>query len=313
MEYQLNIRELFQSGKTIIERLDQTNDVASHENIVGSQEGKFADMAKRVLNVQKLFPKSNNNDPFLKKYSNQPGEEGVLRQDETVKTSSSIAEVNTKDTTNVQQKQSEFMNADPFGNLYLLWLFIISIGVGYNYWTLILRIAFVEGMSRHYWGFLVLDYIVDFVFVLDIYVQSRTGYMENGELVINALKTRYHYKKTAGFWLDCLTVLPLDLLYFVSGVNPVFRLPRLLKIHRFLMFYERIQVVTNRPNFFNLAMLLHHVFLIIHWVACAYFVVSKSMGYGSEPWVYPVLQGEWAEVRNFNCNIMCIYMKNVSL
>ena len=255
-------------------------------------------MAMRILHAQRLFPKSNNNDPFLKKYSNLPGEEHVLGEDKPVKLSSSIVDVNLKNTNKrTVQKQSEFMNIDPFGNWYLLWLFIISIGVGYNYWTIILRIAFVEGMNRHYCGFFVMDYIIDLVFFLDIYMQSRTGYMENGELVIDILKTRYHYKKTIGFWVDCLTVLPLDLLYFVSGVNPVFRLVRLLKIHRFLTFYERIQVVTNRPNFFNLAMLLHHVFLIIHWVACAYFLVSKSMGYGSEPWVYPVLQGEWAEVR----------------
>lgn len=298
MEYQLNIRELFQSGKTVIERLDKTNDATHSKNIVESHNGKFSDMAMRVLHAQRLFPKSNNNDPFLKKYSNLPGEEDILVEDETVKLSSSIVDVNLKGTNKITvQKQSEFMNIDPFGNWYLLWLFIISMGVGYNYWTIILRIAFVEGMNRHCWGFFVLDYIIDLVFFLDIYVQSRTGYMENGELVIDILKTRYHYKKTIGFWLDCLTVLPLDLLYFVSGVNPVFRLARLLKIHRFLTFYERIQVVTNRPNFFNLAMLLHHVFLIIHWVACAYFLVSKSMGYGSEPWVYPELQGEWAEVR----------------
>jgi hypothetical protein len=254
----------------------------------------------RVLHVQKFFPKSHNDDPFLKKYSNLPGKDDHLKEEEGVKISSSTAEVGSKDITTFMKKQSGFINVDPFGTRYLMWLFIVSIGVGYNYWTIILRISFVEGMDRHYRGLFVLDYIIDLIFLLDIYMQSRTGYMENGELVIDILKTRYHYMKTFGFWLDCLSVMPLDLLYFIFGVNPVFRLARLFKLHRFLSFYERIQVATNRPNLFNLAMLVHHVFLIIHWVACAYFLVSKSMDYGSEPWVYPVLEGEWAEVRSLN-------------
>ena len=250
----------------------------------------------RVLHVQKLFPKTHDNDPFLKKYSNLPGEDNSSRNG--IKILSSIEDVGSEDIHKTfVNKQSGFINLDPFGNWYLLWLFIVSLGVGYNYWTIIFRIAFVEGMDRHYTGLFVLDYITDFVFVLDIYMQSRTGYMENGALVLDILKTRYHFMKTFGFWLDCLSVIPLDLLYFFLEVNPVFRLARLFKLHRFLAFYERVQVVTNRPNLFNLAMLLHHVFLIIHWVACAYFLVSKSMGYGSEPWVYPELKGEWVQVK----------------
>jgi hypothetical protein len=253
----------------------------------------------RVLHVQKLFPKTHDNDPFLKKYSNLPGGGDNSREEEDVKISSSIENVESKVIHKTfVNKQSGFINIDPFGNWYLLWLFIVSIGVGYNYWTIILRISFVEGMGRHYRGLFVLDYVTDLIFLLDIYIQSRKGYMENGALVLDILKTRYHYMKTFGFWLDCLSVIPLDLLYFMFGINPVLRLARLFKLHRFLAFYERVQVVTNRPNLFNLAMLLHHVFLIIHWVACAYFLVSKSMGYGSEPWVYPVLEGEWAEVRH---------------
>jgi hypothetical protein len=282
------------SAKTIIERLDEPNDLTLTENPVGNHEGKFADIAMRVLHVQKLFPKSHNDDPFLKKYSNLPGEDDGRREEEVVKISSSIADVGSKET--FAKKTPGFINIDPFGNWYLLWLFIVSLGVAYNYWTIILRISFVEGMDRHYRGLFVLDYITDLIFLLDIYTQSRTGHMENGELVFDILKTRYHYMKTYGFWLDCLSIIPLDLLYFIFGVNPVFRLARLFKLHRFVSFYERIQVVTNRPNLLNLAVLLHHVFLIIHWVACAYFLVSKSMGYGSEPWVYPVLEGEWAEV-----------------
>lgn len=289
--------ELFESARTIIERLDQPNDLTKPENTAQENEGKFADLAMRVLHVQSLFSKSDNDDPFLKKYTNLLGDENGMREEDGVKVSSSIADIESKFICKtLVKKQSGFINVDPFDSWYLLWLFLVSIGVGYNYWTIMLRIAFIEGMDRHYRVLLILDYLIDVIFLLDIYMQSRTGYMENGQLVFDVLKTRYHYMKTVGFWLDCLTVIPLDLLYFIFGVKPVFRSARLFKIHRFWAFNERLQVVTNRPNLFNLAMLLHHVFLIIHWVTCTYFLMSKSMGYGSEPWVYPVLEGEWAEV-----------------
>lgn len=290
----MNVRDIFESAKTVIERPEMLNELSNHGGIVGGQEGKFAELAMRVLHVQRLFPITHNEDPFLKKYSNIHNKVEDCKE-EVVKKSASTANVETEDVN--EQKKSGFINIDPNGNWYIRWLFIVSFGVGYNYWTLILRVAFIEGMGRHYRSLFVLDYIIDMIFLLDIYVQSRTGYMENGELVIEVLKTRYHYIKTFGFWLDCLSVIPLDLLYLIFGVNPIFRLARLLKLHRFLSFYERVQTITNRPNLFNLTMMLHHVFLIIHWVSCAYFLVSKNMGYGSEPWVYPVLEGEWNEVR----------------
>ena len=298
---------MFESARTVIERLEPPNDISVPGTAGEVHDGKFADVAMRVLHVKRLFPKAHNNDdPFLKKYTSMPGENGCIREHEEIEMSTTIVNTKAKEMSkSLVKKPSGFINIDPFSILYLFWLFIVSIGVGYNYWTTILRIAFIEGMGRHYEELFALDYFIDLIFLLDIYMQSRTGYMENGELVHDILKTRYHYMKTIGFWLDCLAIIPFDFLYLIFGVHPVFRLARLLKVHRFITFYQRIQAVTNRPNLFNLVMLLHHVFLIIHWVACAYFLVSKSVGYGSEPWVYPVPEREWAEVRK--SQVWCIY------
>ena len=252
---------------------------------------RFADFAMQVLSVQRFFAKSKQEDPFLEKYTNLPKAESSLKNNAVHSTSKFGADNGRRIRLSFQ-----FVYLDPFGSWHLLWLFVVSLGVAYCSWTIILRLAFIEGQGKSFTFFLFADYATDFVFLLDIWIQSRTAYMENGLLVIEAKQTRYHYMHTFGFGVDCLAVIPFDLLYFVYGINPVFRLGRLIKIHRFVSFNQRVEVITHYYNFFNLTMLVHHVFLIIHWVACMYFLISKSMGYGSDVWVYPALRGEWAQV-----------------
>ena len=254
----------------------------------------FKNLAMQILSVQKFFVKSKQEDPFLEKYTNIPKTGSVSREDGgknySTATTSDIPDGSRHKTC------TSFIYLDPFGSWYLVWLFAVSFGVVYNYWTIILRLAFIEGQGYDSIIFIFLDYVIDLLFLLDIWMQSRTGYMENGQLVIDIKKTQHRYMRTLGFWGDCLAVLPFDLLYFAYGINPVFRLGRLLKLHRFVSFYQRVEVITNHYKLFNLAMLIHQVFLIIHWVACGFFLISKSVGFGSEAWVYPKLDGEWAQV-----------------
>ena len=60
-----------------------------------------------------------------------------------------------------------------------------------------------------------LDYISDCVYLMDMLVQSRTGYLEDGLLVEDKMKLLKYYTKTkkTTFILDCLAVAPTDVLY----------------------------------------------------------------------------------------------------
>ena len=177
-----------------------------------------------------------------------------------------------------------------------MWLASVSFGVLYNYWALILRIAFPIIQRHNLISFVCLDYFFDFIFVFDILVQSRTGFLSEGQLVLLSSQMWRHYVFSSGFIFDCLSVLPLDFLFFKLGYQPLVRLGRLLKCNRFFLFCERGEIYSGRPKLFNLIKLLHYLFLIIHWVACLYFIVSRYEGLGSEKWVHPKLEEEWAEV-----------------
>ena len=112
--------------------------------------------------------------------------------------------------------------------------------------------------------------------------------MEHGILVKDPKKLRRNYVSNSGFKIDCLSLIPLDLFYFVCGVNAVvLRLPRLLRLHRLMELRNTTETHSRFPNFLRLCFLVAMVSLIFHWNACFYFLLSRWIGFGSDNWVYP--------------------------
>lgn len=114
--------------------------------------------------------------------------------------------------------------------------------------------------------------------------------MDQGTLVKDSKKLRRNYISKLAFKIDCLSIVPLDLLYFAWGLNKVIlRLPRLLRLHRLLELRSTTETHSRFPNFLRLCFLVAMVLLIFHWNACFYFLLSKWIGFGSDTWVYPKL------------------------
>ena len=157
----------------------------------------------------------------------------------------------------------------------------------YNSWVLILRTSFPELHKRHEIVWIVIDYLCDIIYVLDFFVSSRTGYMEDGIMQKDILKMRKHYLHTRAFYLDAASIVPLDIAYIFIKHEPAIRMNRLIKYHRFWHFLDRTESRTSYPNLFRLASLMQFILVIIHWNACIYFIVSRKIGFGSDSWVYP--------------------------
>ena len=79
-----------------------------------------------------------------------------------------------------------------------------------------------------------LDYLSDFLYLVDILFHFRTGYLEDGVLQTDATKLRTHYMNSTTFYIDCLCLLPLDCLYLSIGFNSILRSFRLVKIYRWV-------------------------------------------------------------------------------
>uniref|UniRef100_A0A2K5ZU77 Cyclic nucleotide-gated channel alpha-1 n=1 Tax=Mandrillus leucophaeus TaxID=9568 RepID=A0A2K5ZU77_MANLE len=187
-----------------------------------------------------------------------------------------------------EEEKKEVVVIDPSGNTYYNWLFCITLPVMYNWTMVIARSCFDELQSDYLEYWLILDYVSDIVYLIDMFVRTRTGYLEQGLLVKEELKLINKYKSNLQFKLDVLSLIPTDLLYFKLGWNyPEIRLNRLLRISRMFEFFQRTETRTNYPNIFRISNLVMYIVIIIHWNACVYYSISKAIGFGNDTWVYP--------------------------
>ncbi|XP_066143480.1 cyclic nucleotide-gated channel rod photoreceptor subunit alpha isoform X2 [Euwallacea fornicatus] len=175
---------------------------------------------------------------------------------------------------------------DPAGRLSYYWSMIVSLACLYNLWVIIYRFAFREIDSSTILVWFCLDYFADFLYLMDILVHFRTGYLEDGVLQTDAVKLRQHYMNSTTFYIDCLCLLPLDFLYLSIGFNSILRLSRLIKLYRFWAFMDRTERHTNYPNFVRSSYLIHTLLVVFHWNGCVFHLVLKNDGFGSKNWVY---------------------------
>ncbi|KAL7736054.1 hypothetical protein ACLKA6_003792 [Drosophila palustris] len=175
---------------------------------------------------------------------------------------------------------------DPAGRLCYYWSMVVSMAFLYNFWVIIYRFAFQEINRRTIAVWFCLDYLSDFLYLIDIFFHFRTGYLEDGVLQTDAMKLRTHYMNSTIFYIDCLCLLPLDFLYLSIGFNSILRSFRLVKIYRFWAFMDRTERHTNYPNLFRSTALIHYLLVIFHWNGCLYHIIHKNNGFGSRNWVY---------------------------
>ncbi|XP_028296056.1 cyclic nucleotide gated channel subunit alpha 1a [Gouania willdenowi] len=187
-----------------------------------------------------------------------------------------------------EDKPKEIFVINPAGNLYYRWLFIITLPVMYN-WTMIIARACFEELQHNYLIYwILLDYSSDLIYLADMFVRSRTGYLEQGLMVKDKKMLQDRYILSFQFRLDAISMLPTDILYIFLGLDyPEIRINKLLRIGRMMEFFTMTETKTNYPNIFRIANLIMYILIIIHWNACFYFSFSKSIGLGSDDWVYP--------------------------
>lgn len=182
---------------------------------------------------------------------------------------------------------------DPDGSFLYYWLYFVISAIRYNFWVIILRFAFLDAQEDYATLWWVLDTVSDLIYLLDIAINCRVGFVEEGILVKDSKRVCRKYLKSLSFCLDVLSVLPLELLYFHTGVQPILRFPRLLKIHKSQSIKSRLEGRASHPTIVRVFFLIHLMFLLIHWNAGIYFLISRAEGFGSNNWLYPALNGSY--------------------
>jgi hypothetical protein len=143
-----------------------------------------------------------------------------------------------------QKPPRSVLNPDENGLFY--WLAFLALWVLYNLWTVVVRLAFPElqqGENLFAWN--VCDALGDAAYALDIAVQFRTGYLEQGIMVHDSRMLAAHYIRSKAFLIDIFSLLPIDWMLLTDQVaNPVMarwrpaaRFLRLTKLYRVFAFY----------------------------------------------------------------------------
>ncbi len=136
-------------------------------------------------------------------------------------------------------------------------------------------------------------YLIDVVFWLDIGLNFLTSFRSHGLKVTGPRETALHYLKSV-FVLDMAANLPLDALFLsrpelrVAGLSLllVLRQFRLLRTVRLFVIFRRWQVLSwTNSGGLRIAKFLTIFMLLVHCIACAWFLVPYLEGFPENCWV----------------------------
>uniref|UniRef100_A0AAA9U2S0 Cyclic nucleotide gated channel subunit beta 1 n=1 Tax=Bos taurus TaxID=9913 RepID=A0AAA9U2S0_BOVIN len=177
---------------------------------------------------------------------------------------------------------------DPLTNLmYILWLFFVVLAWNWNCWLIPVRWAFPYQTPDNIHLWLLMDYLCDLIYLLDITVfQMRLQFVRGGDIITDKKEMRNNYVKSQRFKMDMLCLLPLDLLYLKFGVNPLLRLPRCLKYMAFFEFNNRLESILSKAYVYRVIRTTAYLLYSLHLNSCLYYWASAYEGLGSTHWVY---------------------------
>lgn len=136
-------------------------------------------------------------------------------------------------------------------------------------------------------------FLISLFFFTDIFLNFFTSYRHQGSLITDRKRTVSHYLRTV-FIVDILANIPLDLLLLgsrdiqVGGISLVliFRLFHLLRIVRMMIIFRRwAELSWTNSGYLRIAKFFAFVLLLIHWIACAWFLVAFIGHFPEGCWV----------------------------
>uniref|UniRef100_A0A8C9MUK3 Cyclic nucleotide gated channel subunit beta 1 n=1 Tax=Serinus canaria TaxID=9135 RepID=A0A8C9MUK3_SERCA len=167
--------------------------------------------------------------------------------------------------------------------MYVLWLFFVVMAWNWNCWLIPVRWAFPyqTPANIHYW--LLVDYLCDLIYLLDILIfQTRLQFVQGGDIIVSP----HRGFSLCGFQMDVLCLLPLDFFYFKVGVNPLLRFPRCLKYLAFFEFNNRLEAILTKAYIYRVIRTTAYLLYSLHVNSCLYYWASAYEGLGSTTWVY---------------------------
>uniref|UniRef100_A0A8C8K5B7 Cyclic nucleotide gated channel subunit beta 1 n=1 Tax=Oncorhynchus tshawytscha TaxID=74940 RepID=A0A8C8K5B7_ONCTS len=177
---------------------------------------------------------------------------------------------------------------DPYTDLvYVVWLFFVMMAWNWNVWLIPVRWAFPYQTADNIYWWLLMDYTCDLIYITDILVfQPRLEFVRGGDIVCDKKDMRDNYMTTERFKMDCVSMFPMEIFYYFTGVNSLLRFPRLLKYMAFFEFNDRLEAVMKKAYIYRVILTTSYLLYSLHINACLFYWGSDYEGLGSTKWVY---------------------------
>ncbi|ETN85794.1 hypothetical protein NECAME_06211, partial [Necator americanus] len=107
------------------------------------------------------------------------------------------------------------VSVNPKGAIYWYWSCIVSTACFYNL-IFITILVFEDIRDGFYSQWITGNLICDAIYIIDMWMQSRIFFYENGCKVAEIAETRNNYFSSTHFMLDILSILPSDLILFIQ-------------------------------------------------------------------------------------------------
>ncbi|XP_056879374.1 cyclic nucleotide-gated cation channel beta-3 isoform X2 [Takifugu flavidus] len=177
---------------------------------------------------------------------------------------------------------------DPYTDrFYVIWLFFVVAAWNWNVWLIPVRWAFPYQTPENIHLWLLMDYTCDLIYITDIlFFQTRLQFVRGGDIVCDKKEMRENYMTTDRFKMDVISLFPLEIFYYFTGVNSLLRFPRLLKYQVFSEFNDRMEAVMKKAYIYRVIRTSTYLLYSLHINACLFYWGSDYEGLGSTKWVY---------------------------
>uniref|UniRef100_A0A8C7CV38 Cyclic nucleotide-binding domain-containing protein n=1 Tax=Oncorhynchus kisutch TaxID=8019 RepID=A0A8C7CV38_ONCKI len=168
--------------------------------------------------------------------------------------------------------------------VYVVWLFFVMMAWNWNVWLIPVRRAFPYQTADNIYWWLLMDYTCDLIYINDILVfQPRLEFVRRGDIVLDVRSVGL---ELFVFQMDCISMFPMEIFYYFTGVNSLLRFPRPLKYMAFFEFSDRLEAVMKKAYIYRYQRGTHRTHFDhqphIHTLHGTF----AQHGLGSTKWVY---------------------------
>ncbi len=133
-------------------------------------------------------------------------------------------------------------------------------------------------------GLLLFDFFISMMFIVDIYLESHTGFYEQRELIDDRETVFKEYRRRY-LYLDIVAALPLYMFLTLFN-NPLImeiaiyvNMLRLVKIFRIGRTISRIRNSKRmNPSFIRMALLIFWILIVAHLISCGWIFMTGGLG-----------------------------------